>query len=82
MRCRSKKGEVMKTVVSFPHEYRIPVAQDYIRSIKDPHSEKITTIHAIVKVRDLPNGKIPDKINPRSHEVTGFLSYWGFFKNS
>jgi len=59
----------MKTVVSFPHEYRIPVSQEYIRSIKDPHSPKITTIHAIVKVRDLPNGRIPDKINPRSHEV-------------
>lgn len=59
----------MKAEVSFPHEYRIPVSQDYIRSIKDPHLTKITTLHAIVKVRDLPNGRIPDKINPRSHEA-------------
>lgn len=59
----------MSTDVKFPHEYRIPVSQDYIRSIKDPHLPGITTLHVIVKVRDLPNGKIPDKINPRSHEV-------------
>lgn len=59
----------MKTATSFPHEYRIPVSQEHIRSIKDPHLQDITTLHALVKVRDLPNGKIPDKINPRSHEV-------------
>lgn len=59
----------MSTDVKFPHEYRIPVSQEYVRSIKDPHLQGITTLHAIVKVRDLPNGKIPDKINPRSHEV-------------
>jgi len=58
----------MSASEKYPHEYRIPVSQDYIRSIKDPHLEGITTLHAIVKVRDLPNGRIPDKINPRSHE--------------
>ena len=51
------------------HEYRIPVSQDHIRSLKNPHSEDLNVIHAFVKVKDLPNGKIPDKINPRSHEI-------------
>lgn len=52
-----------------PKEYRLPVQQDQIRSIKDPYNNELTIIHAFVKVRDLPNGQIPDKINPRSHEV-------------
>jgi len=64
-----KKGGFMSTAVKYPHEYRIPVSQEHVRSIKDPHLQSLTTLHAIVKVRDLPNGKIPDKINPRSHEV-------------
>jgi len=51
-----------------PREYRIPVPQDYVRSIKPPHCEDLTIIHAFVKIRDLGNGVIPDKINPRSHE--------------
>jgi hypothetical protein len=50
-------------------EYRLPVPQDQIRSIKDPYKSDLTIIHAFVKVCDLPNGHIPDKINPRSHEV-------------
>ncbi|MFQ5736940.1 MAG: AIPR family protein, partial [Thermodesulfobacteriota bacterium] len=58
----------MSTSVKFPHEYRIPVSQEHIRSIKDPQRSELTTLHALVKVRELPNGKIPDKINPRSHE--------------
>ena len=57
----------MTTVANFPHEYRIPVSQEHIRSIKDPHSKKISIIHALIKVRDIPSGDIPDKINPRSH---------------
>ncbi len=52
-----------------PREYRIQVSQDYVRSIKPPHCEDLTTIHAFVRIRDLANGAIPDKINPRSHEV-------------
>jgi hypothetical protein len=61
----------MSSSVKYPHEYRIPVSQEHLRTIKDPYYEKniITTIHALVKVRDFPNGKIPDRINPRSHEV-------------
>ena len=58
----------MSTAVKCPHEYRIPVQQDHIRNIKDPYFEGISIIHAFVKVRDFPNGHIPDKINPRSHE--------------
>lgn len=53
----------------FPQEFRIPAHQDYVRSIKPPHFEDLTTIHAFVKIRDFANGAIPDKINPRSHEV-------------
>lgn len=52
----------------FPHEYRIPVSQDHIRSLKNPHDESLTIIHTFVKIRDMANGKIPDRINPRSHE--------------
>jgi len=52
-----------------PREYRIPVLQDYVRSIKPPHCEDLIAIHAFVRIRDLGNGTIPDKINPRSHEV-------------
>ena len=57
----------MSSVINFPHEYRIPVLQEHIRNIKNPHLEQLTILHAFVKVRDLPNGRIPDKINPRSH---------------
>ena len=51
-----------------PQEYRIPVSQDHIRTLKNPHDESLSIIHAFVRVRDLANGKIHDKINPRSHE--------------
>jgi len=53
---------------SFPKEYRIPASQDHVRTIRTPHFEHLSTMHAFVKIRDLPNGMIPDKINPRSHE--------------
>lgn len=52
----------------YPRQFRIPAQQEFVRSFKDPHSSDISVIHALVKVRDLPNGQIPDKINPRSHE--------------
>ena len=55
---------------AFPQEYRIPVLQEHLRTIKDPHLD-LTILHALVKVRNLPNGTIPDRINPRSHEATG-----------
>lgn len=58
----------MNTKSSFPREFRIPASQDHVRSIKDPHTPDISVIHALVKVCDLPNGKIPDRINPRCHE--------------
>jgi hypothetical protein len=57
------------STVTFPHEYRVPVLQDHIRTIKDPHFDDIVIIHALTKVRDLPTDRsIPDKINPRCHE--------------
>lgn len=52
----------------FPQEYCIPVPQDYIRSVRSPHSEDLTNIHAFVKILDLVTGKLPDKINPRCHD--------------
>ena len=58
----------MSSPINYPHEYRLPVLQDHVRSIKDPHLNNLSIIHAFVKVRDLPNGNIPDDINPRSHE--------------
>lgn len=50
------------------HVYRIPASQDYVRNLKNPHLDGLTIIHAFVKVKDFPNGEIPDKINPRSHD--------------
>lgn len=64
----------MNTNTSKSHEYRLAVSQDHIRSIKNPHLEHLSVIHAFVKVKDMPNGKIPDKINPRSHEVIKMTS--------
>lgn len=58
----------METSNKYPHEYRIPVSQEYLRSLKNPHDEELTIIHAFVKIRDFENGTIPDRINPRSHE--------------
>jgi hypothetical protein len=49
-------------------EYRIPVSTKYIRSLSDPHNEELSIHHAYIRVRDFPNGKIPDQVNPRSHE--------------
>lgn len=63
-----KKENIMTTTETFPHEYRIPVAQDYIRNIKHPYGDGISIIHALIKVKDFPNRALPDKVNPRSHE--------------
>jgi len=59
----------MKKNNNYPHEYRLPVPQEYIRSIKNPHFDHISIIHAYIQAKDLPTGRIPDKINPRSHEA-------------
>jgi hypothetical protein len=58
----------MSTLTKFPHEYRIPASQEFVRTMKSPHNEDLTTIHAFVRIRDIQSGQIPDKINPRSHE--------------
>lgn len=58
----------MSNISSYPREFRIPASQDHVRSLKNPHFDHLAVIHAFVKVSDLPNGDIPDKINPRSHE--------------
>ena len=49
-------------------EFRIPVSAKYVRNLSDPHNEELSIHHAYVKVRDFPNGEIPDDVNPRSHE--------------
>lgn len=51
------------------HEYRFAVSQDHIRSLKSPHNDDLSIIHAFVKIKDFKNGVIPDKVNPRAHEV-------------
>lgn len=60
----------MGTPSTYPHEYRIPVTQEFVRSVKSPHShlEHLSIIHALIQVRDFPNANIPDKVNPRCHE--------------
>lgn len=49
-------------------EYRFSVPPDLIRSFKDPHIEGFHIHHAYVRVRTFPHGKLPDDVNPRSHE--------------
>jgi AIPR protein len=49
-------------------EYRIPVTQKLVKSFEDPHIEGLHIHHAYIKVRDFPHGKLPDEVNPRSHE--------------
>jgi hypothetical protein len=53
-------------------EYRFKVPPDNIRSFKDPHSAELHIHHAYVPVRSFAHGKLPDDVNPRSHEkLTG-----------
>lgn len=59
----------MVTSQKFPHEYRVPVSQDHFRTLKNPNDDSLTIMHAFVKISHLDNGNIPDRINPRSHEV-------------
>jgi hypothetical protein len=49
-------------------EYRFKVSPDYVRSFKDPHNERLHIHHAYVPVRVFQHGKLPDDVNPRSHE--------------
>ncbi len=49
-------------------EYRFSVSPDLVRSFKDPHIEGLHIHHAYVQVRTFPHGKLPDEVNPRSHE--------------
>lgn len=58
----------MSTTVKYPKEFRIPVEQEHVRSVKSPYAKELSVIHAFVKIKNFPNGTIPDKINPRSHE--------------
>lgn len=53
---------------SSAREYRIPVSPKLLRSLTDPHDESMSIHHAYVKIRDFPSGKLPDDVNPRSHE--------------
>ncbi|HOK65392.1 MAG TPA: AIPR family protein [Anaerohalosphaeraceae bacterium] len=58
----------MKTNLKSPKEYRVHVEQDFVRNVKSPYDSQLSIIHAFVKIKDFPNGLIPDKVNPRSHE--------------
>jgi len=53
---------------AFPREYRISVSKDHIRTLRDPHNKDLNIHHAYIRIKDFPNGKIPDDVNPRSHE--------------
>jgi hypothetical protein len=49
-------------------EYRFKVSPEHIRSFRDPHNESLHIHHAYVPVRVFHHGKLPDDVNPRSHE--------------
>lgn len=53
---------------SFPREYRFRVSQDCIRTFKDPHNPELQIHHVYIPVREFDHGKLPDDVNPRSHE--------------
>lgn len=53
-------------------EFRIKTTPDTICTLKDPHVTGLSIIHAYVPVKNFPHGKLPDEVNPRSHEnLTG-----------
>ncbi len=47
---------------------RISVPAEFIRSFSNPHNSDIRFIHCYVKIAEFPHGKLPDDINPRSHD--------------
>ena len=49
-------------------EYRIATPADTVSIMKDPHTEGLNIVHAYVPVRNFMHGKLPDDVNPRSHE--------------
>jgi AIPR protein len=51
-----------------PKEYRFNLAPELIRSFSDPHNHELTIHHAYIPVRSFAHGRMPDKVNPRSHE--------------
>lgn len=53
---------------STPKEYRFPLSPELIRSFTDPHNSAVTIHHAYIPVRSFAHGRMPDKVNPRSHE--------------
>ncbi|HML76628.1 MAG TPA: AIPR family protein [Anaerohalosphaeraceae bacterium] len=59
----------MTSSTKYPKEFRVPVEQEHIRSIKSPYAEELSIIHAFVKIKNFQNGDIPDKINPRYHDI-------------
>lgn len=54
--------------VATPHEYRFKVSPDNVRSFKDPQNEFLHIHHLYVRVSTFQHGKLPDSVNPRSHE--------------
>ncbi len=51
-----------------PREFRFKVSPDNIRTLKDPHNANLHIHHAYIPVRSFAHGKLPDGVNPRSHE--------------
>lgn len=57
---------------SVAHEYRFKVSADNVRSFDDPKNENLHIHHLYVPVRTFLHGRLPDDVNPRSHEkLTG-----------
>ncbi|MFQ5664718.1 MAG: AIPR family protein [Terriglobia bacterium] len=63
----------MSSIRNFtPKEYRFAVSPDLVRSFRDPHNPELTIHHAYIPIRSFAHGRLPDKVNPRSHEkLTG-----------
>jgi len=58
----------MTSTISASREFRFKVSPDHIRSLKDPHNKDLHIHHAYVPVSAFAHGKLPDDVNPRSHE--------------
>jgi hypothetical protein len=49
-------------------EYKIQTAESTVSVLKDPHNPELAIIHAYVPIRNFMHGKLPDDVNPRSHD--------------
>jgi hypothetical protein len=58
--CTNRQHRVRKQL---SRGYRFKISQD-----KDPHNPELQIYHVYIPVSEFAHGRLPDKVNPRSHE--------------